>query len=251
MPKPKPIQISIPNPCHQSWDEMTPQGQGRHCAHCQKVVTDFTSWSDTALYEFLLKNKDVRICGRIYKSQLKYPIYPAKQSPLGISKWAAGLAIVIATLEVGTGFNTYARTPYVHTSPLYTNSDANIYEDKNEDGSNDTLIITGIITNQTQQPVFQAEIYLVNKNQKAIVGTMSNENGEFVIKISRPKKMNSLSLYVKQFDYVSTTIPLTSKKVNHPIYINLKYKDEIIMGMIGGRYYDVPMQPAPETKNKK
>ena len=32
----------IPEPCHESWDGMSPTEQGRHCAVCNKVVLDLT-----------------------------------------------------------------------------------------------------------------------------------------------------------------------------------------------------------------
>ncbi|GDY14310.1 hypothetical protein LBMAG53_31880 [Planctomycetota bacterium] len=35
-----PFTLSIPEPCPQDWDTMTPAGSGRHCAVCDKVVVD-------------------------------------------------------------------------------------------------------------------------------------------------------------------------------------------------------------------
>ena len=68
MKKPSAIQPSIPHPCTQKWDKMTPNDTGRFCAHCQKTVIDFTTWSDTALYDFFAKNTG-RVCGRMYDTQ--------------------------------------------------------------------------------------------------------------------------------------------------------------------------------------
>ena len=38
----------IPEPCHENWNKMTPQEQGRHCAVCSKVVVDFTKKTPTS-----------------------------------------------------------------------------------------------------------------------------------------------------------------------------------------------------------
>lgn len=35
--------LQIPTPCHESWDGMTPAGNGRHCATCNHVVIDIAS----------------------------------------------------------------------------------------------------------------------------------------------------------------------------------------------------------------
>jgi hypothetical protein len=34
--------IIIPEPCHQNWDAMTPNEQGRHCTSCVNTVVDVT-----------------------------------------------------------------------------------------------------------------------------------------------------------------------------------------------------------------
>jgi hypothetical protein len=63
-------QISIPHPCTQSWEQMTPSGNGRHCMACDKVVTDFTGMSDTQVQEFFLQHHGKALCGRFRNMQL-------------------------------------------------------------------------------------------------------------------------------------------------------------------------------------
>lgn len=66
----KKISISIPEPCHQSWDAMSPvDNLHRHCGSCDKVLTDFSGMSDTELVLWLKHSKG-KMCGRYAPSQL-------------------------------------------------------------------------------------------------------------------------------------------------------------------------------------
>ena len=64
------LHITVPKPCHQSWDDMTPYEQGRHCTQCAKTVVDFTGMSDDAVKYFLLNRQEEKICGRFRNEQL-------------------------------------------------------------------------------------------------------------------------------------------------------------------------------------
>ena len=74
MTKATTIQVSVPHPCTQNWDEMTPNAMGRHCDHCRETVIDFTTWDDTALYNFLSTNS-TPVCGRYFDTQLNRTWY--------------------------------------------------------------------------------------------------------------------------------------------------------------------------------
>lgn len=76
----KKIMLSIPTPCHENWDQMSPQDKGRFCAACQKTVVDFTDMSDRQIAEFFKKTKNV--CGRFDNSQLGRELaIPPKRLP--------------------------------------------------------------------------------------------------------------------------------------------------------------------------
>ncbi|MDQ3277108.1 MAG: T9SS type A sorting domain-containing protein [Bacteroidota bacterium] len=69
----KKIMLTVAEPCHQNWESMNPQEQGRYCASCCKKVIDFTAMSDQQVLSFFEK-KSEGICGRFYKDQLRRPI---------------------------------------------------------------------------------------------------------------------------------------------------------------------------------
>ncbi len=64
------LKISIPTPCHQDWQAMKPNEQGRHCNSCAKTVIDFTSMSDDEVKHFFLNKKEEKVCGRFKNVQL-------------------------------------------------------------------------------------------------------------------------------------------------------------------------------------
>ena len=63
------MKLSIPTPCHESWDAMTPAGDGRHCAACAKTVVDFTAMTDAEIRRHVAAADD-QTCGRLRASQL-------------------------------------------------------------------------------------------------------------------------------------------------------------------------------------
>src|SRR5215469_10029922 len=62
--------FNIPNPCHENWNEMQPRDQGRHCLQCCKTVVDFTNWQPQQISEYLIENREQKVCGRFRKDQL-------------------------------------------------------------------------------------------------------------------------------------------------------------------------------------
>lgn len=64
------FKITIPKPCHENWNTMTPKEKGRFCSSCAKTVIDFTKKSTKEIKEYLVENKNQGVCGHFYKKQL-------------------------------------------------------------------------------------------------------------------------------------------------------------------------------------
>lgn len=65
--KPK---ITIPEPCNENWDKMTPKDNGRFCLSCTKTVVDFTIMLPDEIQHFFIQNQNNSVCGRFKHSQL-------------------------------------------------------------------------------------------------------------------------------------------------------------------------------------
>ena len=74
----KKIQLSIPEPCHENWDEMTPDGKGKFCASCQKPVIDFTNMTERQVAEFF-RRPGSSTCGRFLQDQLNRDLRLSKK----------------------------------------------------------------------------------------------------------------------------------------------------------------------------
>jgi hypothetical protein len=65
------ISLTIAEPCHESWDKMSPAEQGKFCGSCNKQVMDFSSMSDAQLVAFFKKPSTGSVCGRFVTHQLE------------------------------------------------------------------------------------------------------------------------------------------------------------------------------------
>ncbi len=68
------MSIQIPNPCHEPWEGMQPNGQGRFCGSCQKTVIDFSGKSDAEIRDLLLAQAGQKVCGHFKKTQVNRPL---------------------------------------------------------------------------------------------------------------------------------------------------------------------------------
>ncbi|BDU24628.1 hypothetical protein [Flavobacterium sp. GSB-24] len=62
--------ITVPKPCHENWNTMSPSENGRFCISCSKTVVDFTSMLPDEIQSFFIRNQNKNVCGRFKKSQL-------------------------------------------------------------------------------------------------------------------------------------------------------------------------------------
>ena len=69
----EPLQLSIPKPCHQDWNQMTPEERGRFCSMCKKTVVDFSNQTEDEILSFINSHRDEKICGRFRIDQLAQP----------------------------------------------------------------------------------------------------------------------------------------------------------------------------------
>ncbi len=75
----KSVQLSIPEPCHENWQDMTPNDQGRFCNSCAKTVVDFSMMTDTEVLNYFSNLTNEKVCGRALPAQLNRTIRMPKE----------------------------------------------------------------------------------------------------------------------------------------------------------------------------
>lgn len=168
----KPIQINIPSPCHEDWDKMTPVEQGRFCNSCQKVVTDFTNFTDAQLYSFFSKRTE-EVCGRFYNHQLNRDIHIPTQPHSRLYQYFIGFGLTLLFTQLPET-SLRAQAPYAATK-AYSNNKIN-------DSGNEIATIKGKVLDEDKKPMIGAVItaYI---SDKQVAGGITDEDGNYKISI--------------------------------------------------------------------
>ncbi|TZF99069.1 TonB-dependent receptor plug domain-containing protein (plasmid) [Chryseobacterium panacisoli] len=82
------MKITIPKPCHENWNTMTPDEKGRFCAVCSKTVRDFRKAPDDDIIDVFSKTSE-EICGNFNPSQLNRELHYSYINTLFV-KFAVG-----------------------------------------------------------------------------------------------------------------------------------------------------------------
>lgn len=88
------MKITIPKPCHENWEMMTPEDKGRFCAVCSKTVRDFTNASDEEIINVFSTTSE-NICGNFNESQLDRDLQYSYLNSL-LTKFAVGFVFTTA-----------------------------------------------------------------------------------------------------------------------------------------------------------
>ena len=165
------IKISIPEPCHENWMEMSPVEKGRFCASCQKNVIDFTKSSDKEI--IMAFNENDKLCGRFKESQINRNLVIQKEKK---SIWVIAAASIIAFLGLGTQTakaQGNIRVEQTDKKPTETNFSNNEKEEIEIEGK--------IFLDETNSNFEEVDIFIDGKNPVF----HPDSEGKFCIKANR------------------------------------------------------------------
>jgi hypothetical protein len=152
--------ISIPKPCAESWDAMTPTAAGRQCGRCQTEVVDFTRMSQAEILAFMAGRKGQRVCA-FMAAPTVVPLHPKRW--IGPRQWLLALAAFLS----GQHVSAVALPP----KPLLIEHSL-----VGQNPSQAIITIRGVVMDDSlNMPKAGANVYFGDTQY----GTIANERGEF------------------------------------------------------------------------
>lgn len=196
--KSKTIQIQIPEPCSENWNQMHSLPGGRFCDNCEKTVVDFSQMTDNELARFIEKN-DQKLCGRFRSDQLNKEIeFP--RVPTSFQK-IKSIAAIAAGLLAWNGVT-------AQTTPHYLGNiikvETTIEKDKNNKPSKNKL--KGIVKDQNGETLIGVNI-LLGENK----GTVTDLEGKFELEI--PNDWESFEVTFSYVGYETQVIEFDKNDV--------------------------------------
>jgi CarboxypepD_reg-like domain len=183
--------ITIPTPCHQSWQQMTPAGQGRHCQSCDKIVTDFTAMSNSQIINYLSTAGNV--CGRFNKPQLTGINY-GLEIDSSTSKWSwKKMALAFTIFSSGFSCKSIAQGTPVLTvqqpAAIKNGFEKPLLGKVRLIDSTQTRLITGRVLDETNLPMPGVTVKALTGN----AATITDANGNFKINVMQNAKQLGIS----------------------------------------------------------
>jgi len=178
--------ISIPTPCHQSWQQMQPVDAGRHCSQCAKTVIDFTMMTNDEIVAYLSTASD--ICGRFDQQQLKalnQQVY--NESVPGRSNWKNWImaaSLFVSAIFLGACAQSTPPKQPEEQLPVVRRSWGRTMGKVLVLNAPRFREISGRVTDESNRPVFGACITI----SPGTLTTQSDHNGYFNLRVRTSAK---------------------------------------------------------------
>ena len=205
----KDLQVGIPTPCSENWNQMTPEANGRFCSSCQKTVLDFTVMDDQEILQWF-ESHHGSTCGRFKPDQLNRPMINRPEKKSRWRYWHYLIAGLLFSSEVSA--QTKPAAPPM-TQQIPTNPDTPILLGKIKavhERKPSTDSIRGRVVDTSGNAVPGARIMY-----KKALNVASDDNGYFSIPAS--KVPGHATLHIIAIGYKSVEINVDQLSTASPI----------------------------------
>ncbi len=231
------LQLSIPEPCHENWQQMTPTDQGRFCNACAKEVIDFSTMTDIQVLNYFTNMTNEKVCGRALPEQLDRTISrPAQPKKRLFWYWNYFVMFFIFFAKGNNAKAQNCTKPSTELSPA-----------KNVELRGDVVIVAGQMKSESRQII--SGVILDSKNNTipfasvkvkgTLMGVSADVNGVFKINT----ELNSV-LTVSSSGFNVLDVPVGNQKelkiTLENRYPYLMKGEVVIMGSVGSISYHIP-----------
>lgn len=167
------LNLQVPQGCHEDWNSMLPDQQGKFCLSCQKQVVDFTTMSDRQLIEFFKTHKG-STCGRLNSEQLDRDILiPQKKIPW--LRYLFQITIPAFLLSLKATGQSKNKMPQVETvSTIKGNVETGIADN----ATSKSQTVKGVVQDPHGMPIPWASVMIQGTDQ----GVLADSAGRFEFK---------------------------------------------------------------------
>jgi hypothetical protein len=195
----KQFRLTIADPCHENWDQMTPAEKGRFCGSCQKQVVDFTGMTDGQIATFFKKTTG-SVCGRFMDDQLDRNIaIPKKRIPWVKYFFQFSLPLFLASLKSGAQKSNSRDNLTGNRIEVQTTVGV-VLPGPEIEITHFSREIMGVVVDEDGNPVPYASIMIKGTS----LGVQADRDGGFIIEIPAKKnvemQISSVGFEAKQFN---------------------------------------------------
>lgn len=206
------IQLQLTRPCHENWNAMTTNEQGRYCRLCCKTVVDFSIMTDREIMDYISRNAGGDTCARVQDSQLSRLIErPRERTASWKYFWSVALSSLLLsyrslaqqvkppkskTVNMGVNPGKSGEPVTIHLGAMAFKrvEAAPVYE------------LHGRVVNENNEPVAYASVTVNN----TMMGIAADSAGNFVVQL--PADISNLHYSVSSVGYESHVSDLLEAK---------------------------------------
>ena len=221
----KKLELSIPKPCHENWEAMTPKDKGRFCGACQKTVIDFSGMSDRQVADYF-KRPAESVCGRFRNEQLHRMMdVPKKSLPWIKYFFTISLpALLVSSKAASQGEVKVKGRVAVCTKPVQKETTALPVQKSAEQ-----KIIRGKVVDENDKPIQYASVYIEGTS----IGTTTDSTGNFALNCTAESNANVHISYVGYSTITMTVDELATKESIRLVLTPATMGDVVItMGLV-------------------
>ena len=237
-PKKKALTLTIPEPCGEDFNAMTPVKGGKFCGSCEKTIVDFRTMNDYQVLQFYKQNNG-KICGVFNQRQLNRAMpFPLERKPS--RNWKAVAALATGLLFGG---GLVGQTNASTIEEMVVTTQQTINNQQENDTTIPNKVIKGFVKNKEYQDrLIGANIMIAGTN----IHTTTDIDGFFEITI--PDNLKEIELTVAYIGFESQTLlfndkyPIPTKEIEIALASNHFEMDQMIMGiMIASDFEEAPV----------